>query len=387
MRRIGNLALSVPLVAVGLLCLSSPCRADIFSDDKVSLFADFRTRVETDWDSQNSSGASRDDRTRARIRARVGFTFSPTDRLTLGVRARTGSDDSHQSPHITVVDFDDNDTGDADVNLDKWFLKGQGKKWWGWVGRNSLPFWKQDEMFWDDDATPAGLAGGYRSGLGEAGRLEVNVGYLSLPAGMQEFSGNLGLGQLVYSKPLAKGGLTAAVGVLSFDANPDDPDASLLGNGLRDYTVWIASVQGTLKPGNRKLTFGADVIHNAEDYSDTDPLSPGSPEQFTFDNRDETDGVVFLVKLGGVKEKGDWLAGYYYSRIETLAVNGSYAQDDWVRWGSATESRGTNMKGHELRFAYGLSKSSNLVFRLYLVEAITTPEDGNRFRADWNVKF
>ena len=35
------------------------------------------------------------------------------------MRLRSGSDLSHQSPNITVVDFDDNDTGDADFNLDR----------------------------------------------------------------------------------------------------------------------------------------------------------------------------------------------------------------------------------------------------------------------------
>ena len=95
----------------------------------------------------------------------------------------------------------------------------------------------------------------------------------------------------------------------------------------------------------------------------------------------------FPPKLGSLKERGDWLAAYYYARIETFAVNSSFAQDDWVRWGSATETRASNLKGHELRFAYAFEKNINLVARLYLVEAITTAEDGNRFRVDLNFKF
>ena len=45
------------------------------------------------------------------------------------------------------------------------------------------------------------------------------------------------------------------------------------------------------------------------------------------------------------------------------------------------------MEGSELRFAYALEKNMNLVARLYLVEAITTGEDGSRFRLDLNYTF
>jgi hypothetical protein len=45
------------------------------------------------------------------------------------------------------------------------------------------------------------------------------------------------------------------------------------------------------------------------------------------------------------------------------------------------------MKGHELRFACALAGNMNVVARLYLADAITTIEDGKRFRVDFNYKF
>lgn len=45
------------------------------------------------------------------------------------------------------------------------------------------------------------------------------------------------------------------------------------------------------------------------------------------------------------------------------------------------------MKGHELRLAYALEKNINIVARLYIAEAITNDEDGNRLRVDFNNKF
>ncbi|MCP3964343.1 MAG: hypothetical protein GY719_41475 [bacterium] len=355
--------------ALLLFLVADAAGAAIFEKNGFKITGDFRARAEADFDSHRASGIPRDDRTRIRVRARVGLDYAATDVFSFGLRLRSGSDDSHQSPHITVIDFDDNDTGDADFNFDKWFLKAKGEKAWGWVGRNSLPLWKQNEMFWDDDVIPAGLALGYKTSIRDDSSFAVNAGYFSLPVGMQEFSGNLAAAQLVY----AGKGFTAAVGLLDIDANPGDADATRLlrGNGLRDYSIWVGSLQG--KVG--KWTLGADFMHNAESYSPT------------VANFDQTDGLVLSVKYGGLSNKGDWLAAVYWAEIEALAVSSSYAQDDWVRWGSATETRASDMEGGELRFAYALEKNVNLVARLYLVDAITTGEDGSRFRLDFNYKF
>ena len=369
---------SISLLTLAVSCLlATDSRAEIFSKDGFKIYGDFRARLEADWDSQTAGGSQRDDRTRTRIRARLGLDYAPGDYFTFGARLRSGSDASHQSPHITVVDFDGNDTGDADFNLDKWFLKVHGKKAWGWIGRNSLPFWKQNELFWDDDVTPVGLAFGYKTDAD--GKLELNGGYFSLPVGMRAFAGNLGVAQVVYAGKT----FTVAGGLLDFDADPDDSDAALLlrGDGQRDYSIVVGNVQGRFELGGHDFTLAGDVMVNTEDYSASDP------DPFTAANRDETDGYVAMVRYGSTREKGNWLVAWYYAHIETLAVNASYAEDDWLRWGSATETRASNFKGHELRFAYALGGGMNLVARLYVVEAVTNEEDGNRFRLDFNYKF
>lgn len=341
-------------------------------DKKFDWYGDFRFRLERDWDSQTAAGTPREDRDRARVRGRLGVDFRPDENFTFGFRMRSGSEASSQSPHITIIDFDDNDTGDADVNFDKWFARGQTGNLWGWVGRNSFPFWAQNELFWDDDVTPAGVAGGYKHGY-----LALNAGYFSLPVGMRTFAGSMGAVQAVYATKFGDTGFTAALGRYLFDANPVDPDAATLrnGNGTRDYAIWVGSVQVKFAVGGRPLTLGVDVMRNTEDYD------------ASMANRDQRDGHVFSVLYGGLKDKGDWLAGYYYARIERFAVNASYAQDDWVRWGSATESDSSDFKGHELRAGYAFQKNFNVLARLYLVDAITSVQDGKRFRVDFNYKF
>ncbi|MFQ6006289.1 MAG: putative porin [Woeseia sp.] len=365
-----------------------PSQAEVTFDQagKISVYGDARFRLEADWDSRNSSGGQRADRNRLRTRLRLGLDIKPSDRIRLGFRLRSGSDLSQQSPHITLVDFDNNDTGDADFNLDKWYASFSDGNATIWAGRNGLPFWKQNELFWDDDVTPAGVGLTWK-----LDNLAINAGYFSLPAGMQAFSGNLAVGQAVYGTKVGdeKNDLTIAGGFLGIDGNPTDSDASLLldNNGSRDYRTWVVSAQYGTTARERSLKFGFDYIYNSRSYS------PADPDPFTAINADETGGIVASISYGSASP-GDWLAAYYYADVETFAFSSSYAQDDWMRWGSANETRSTNFSGHEFRLAYGLKDDMNLVARLYVVEAnvlrsasATAKEDGNRFRIDLNYKF
>jgi len=362
---------------------SNSAEASIVSTDEFELYADFRFRYENDWDSKRSSGIERDDRERLRIRARIGFNYSPTDFLTLGVRIRTGAKDSHQSPHVTIADFDHNDRGDAAVNFDKWFVQAKFEDLSIWAGRNSIPFWKQNELVWDDDVTPVGVGLGYKWAVGEALNVTLNGGYFTLPVGMRDFAGNLAAAQLVLNTQVDDVKLTASAGVLVFDAETGDADAARLlsGNGGRDYTILVTSVKAEIPVAGRTLALAGDYIHNAKDYSPTDP------DPVTAANHNETNGFVLSARYGAMKKLGEWQVGYSYARIERLAVNASYAQDDWMRWGSATETRAGDFKGHEIRFGVGLGHGMNILARFYTVESLTTVEDGKRFRLDFNVKF
>jgi len=384
---IGRLLIAFKFLSLTVLLADAPCWAGIPLDDsgKLSVYGDFRGRLEADWDSHRDNGSKRNDRNRLRIRLRAGLDYQANDQISFGFRVRSGSDDSQQSPHITVVDFDDNDTGDAHFNLDKWYFKYRAGKASAWLGRNSLPFWKADELLLDDDVTPAGLGFTYK-----ADRVTFNAGYFSNPAGMKNFTGNSGVAQVVWNTAVGDTKLLFAGGVIAIDADTDNPNNGLLleNNGARDYTIWVGNVQASLTAGNRPLKLNLDVLHNSENYSVSDP------DTFTAFHRDETDGYVISARLGDTNDSGHWLFGYFYSHIETFALNNSLSQDDWVRWGSATQTRTSNFEGSEFRAAVGLSDKMNVVARLYLVEGIKprsatslVKEDGNRFRVDFNWKF
>jgi hypothetical protein len=386
------LALSTLLLVLG--------SGSAFASEKIQFDGDFRFRLEHDWSSQRSDGTERDDRARSRVRVRLGIEIAVSDYVDFGARLRTGADLSQQSPHLTILDFNSGDTGKAEFNFDKWYLRARSKsgRISGWAGRQKFPFWKQNDLFWTDDVTVMGLAGTRRQKTGENSELAINVGYFSLPVGMRSFSGQMGAVQIVYSTSFHNVGLTAAAGYYNVDANPSDLDADPLqnsftdpvngldddillnGDGLRDYQMLVANVQAKLKVGERPLLFGVDLVSNEENYSEMDPLTS------TAANAGETDGYVLSGQYGSTAERGDWLVGYYYAKIESLAVIASYAQNDWVRWGNGPQTRGSNLRGHEFRYAYAASSRLKIVARLYLVESITTIEDGNRFRIDFDYK-
>jgi len=376
---IGNI-LSIYLMLILILFSPHNHAEIIFGDEKKLKFqGDFRLRYENDWDSEQANGIPREDRERLRIRTRLGAEIEPLAGVTLAARLRTGPKDGQQSPHVTIIDFEYNPTGNQDAVFDKWFVHYATSSFWIWGGRNNFPYWKQNELFWDDDVTPAGLAAGYDFS-DASGKLSFTGGCFTLPDGAINFHGNLTAGQITYVPNLGNISLIIAGGIFAFGGEKGSENL-LTGNGGRDYMLWVGNAQLKFNEAQLPITIGVDVMHNSENYSNTDP------DPFTVINRDQVDGYVLSIAAGKSRNPGDWVAGYYYAHLETLAVNASYAQDDWMRWGNADQTDASNFKGHEFRMGVTLTKKFGVLARLYLVDSITTVQDGKRFRIDLNYEF
>jgi hypothetical protein len=347
----------------------------IDQNTNLTFSADLRLRYEVDWDSQNAAGVERDDRHRGRIRARVGAGYRFSDMWSAGARVRTGDSRSQQSPHLTFV-TDDGARDELDFVVDRYFVQFKHESFAAWGGRNTTPFWQQNELFWDEDVTPTGLAGTYDTALG-GGNLTAAAGAFYLPDGGYDLNGQMLSGQLKFTRPVDSHQFTVAGG-LHYMNGEDGANNLIDGNGERDYLIGVASGQWIVPIHKIPLAVGADLFYNFEDY-DAEDVAP-----FPADDTDETLGYVFSVTFGQLRQRNDWLVGYSYAHIETFAVNASYAQDDWVRFGTGAQTAGTDFEGHEIRVGYALSNRVNLLARLYLVDAITTVQDGSRFRLDLN---
>lgn len=344
----------------------------------LSITGDLRLRYEDDWDSHTASGVERTDRTRGRLRARVNFAYGFDPAWTAGVRIRTGNTHSQQSPHLTFAS-DDGVRDDLEFVVDRYFVQYRKEELTVWAGRNAWPFWQQNEFFWDEDVTPTGAAGSYETAVGQ-GKLTSVLGAFTLPDGGYGLNGALYGGQIRYNAPVQKGQVTVA-GAFHRLGGSMGADNLRNRNGERDYLLGVLSAQWTSPVAGRQLALGVDYFHNFENYDAADT----APFPVTY--ADETDGYVLSALYGQLKKPHDWQLGYYYAHIEEFAVDASYSQDDWVRWGSGTQTDGSDAKGHELRASYLVTKSINLVARLFIVDAITSVQDGKRFRLDANWRF
>lgn len=376
-----------------LACLAvgsaSAAEGAVDAQDRFRPFGDFRVRLEQDWDSLSGDGTERDDRLRLRIRVRAGFEARIDDHWSAVIAVRSGPELSQQSPHITVVDFDDGPQGPYEFNFDHWYLQYSQGGLDAWIGRNEMSSWHQDDLFIFDNVTYPGLGASYKHRLG-GGELTWNLNYVGLPVGMRDSSGTGVLGQLVFAQDFDNWGLTLSGSYFGTDADPDDPvaDTLLTENGSRDYQVVDFMAQFRSRMFGWPYYVGFDYMRNLEDY---DNAPAGSFSDFHQDHRD---GYVLEFVLGEQGGSGKWLFGYYYSHLEALAVHSSYIADDWVRWGNANQVRATNLKGSELRAIYSFSPTMNIFARLFFVDALdlleagdTTLETGSRLRIEFNIAF
>jgi hypothetical protein len=101
---------------------------------------------------------------------------------------------------------------------------------------------------------------------------------------------------------------------------------------------------------------GVDFALNTEGYDDA---AAGS---YTELHRGEDISYVFSATWGEATQAGDWQVGYSYAYVETFAINNSFAQDDWVRWGTAEQIRNSNFKGHGIHGIVALPARFSLAF-------------------------
>lgn len=377
-----------------MFAAASPAQAALWisEDQKLEIFGDTRLRLEKDFDSRKESGEKRDDRDRLRIRARLGARYTFDEHFRLQVRARTNPEGGQQTTNITIADFSGNERDDFHAALDHWFIEAKSQDMRGWLGRSNFPFWQHNnaEVLWGDNVTIAGAY--FQTELPHLRNtaVQLRTGHFALPDGHRDFTNQLTAAQLVFDQSLdANWVLRYSLGYFHINGSGQAKYLSD-GNANRDYKIGVASLQAdrALDLGAYRLDFirfGGDLIHNFERYSATDS------DPVTAQYHDEKSGFAVSTTLGGKATKpdggGGWHFNYLYAYIEKFAINSAYGNSNWVRWGEGKQSDVTNMKGHEIGLRYWFSKNIDINNRLFLVDSITTEQDGNRFRVDLNIRF
>ncbi len=339
-------------------------------------FGDLRVRGELDRNFRASDGVRHSNRDRARFRLRGGFVYRRSRHVAFGGRVRTSLND--ESAYATFGD----ELAPKGVFIDKAYIQ---TMWTGgtlWIGKNDFPLWRRNQLLWDDDITPEGLAVSQHRRLRKDLTLSGYFGYFILqPSANTSLIDltRLATFQIVASHRRGTLSLRSGLAYLDFSHNFDIEDRRL---GDLDYRITSLSVSATTTSWRFPITIGGDLYLNLEGYR---------PKMF---NRSEKTGWSLSGGVGSLKETGDWTIRYTYAYIEKYAVVAGYAQDDWVRWETDGLQQASNFKGHEIRADYAIGVNSVVSARFYSVDGIApesrnavSRQEGTRFRIDWTVGF
>ncbi len=349
---------------------------------KLQFSADFRFRIEQDWDSHKSDGTLRDDRTRLRYRARLGATYKFKDWVSFGMRIRTGQPEKQQDPHLTLGD----QFSSAPIAFDKLYAAFKYDWFAGWVGKNSFPFEKQNELFWCDNVNPEGisLSGKFNFENEFVQSLKVNTGHFIFATSGTSLDKDSYFEGIQLVSTHFENKVKFFPAFYYFKNMPNIPDGG--DTYTLDYSIVNLGANAVILK-NPKVAVGFDYYQNLQDYNGNDSIPKFLQDQKT--------GFVANASVGKLDKKGDFKFQFIYSHMERFAAVDYLAQNDWARWDysgqGSPDSRLTNFKGFEIMAGYALAENIDLQMHFFTVKQILpygpAKEDGNRIRLDLNIGF
>jgi cell division protein FtsB len=329
--------------------------------DRITFSGDFRYREEY------IDQRGRETRNRHRARLRLAAKAQVNDRLDVNFRLATGVDNPASANQTLDGSFTTKDFGldRAYFNYkltDALTLTG---------GKMANPAYKagKNQMLWDNDVNPEGLAlqldvDGWKGNL---------VGYA-----VEEFSGDDDIllfgGQLNKTMDLGNGELIAGVSYYDYqnlqgafplyDGRPRNSSVDANGRLINDYNIFEGSLEYQTKLADQPFSVFGSYVENTE----ADDLESG---------------YAYGASIGKVSKPGSWSFSYTYMDIDADAVIGIFNDSNFGA--GAPDS-----KGHLLRGGYGLYKNTSLAMAYFsneLNKDSDTPVDYDRLQLDFILKF
>lgn len=358
---------------------------EISTSSKLDFTADYRFRIEQDWASRKPDGSYRTDRTRLRYRLRFGFNYRHNPYISTGMRLRTGLPHKQQDPQLTLGEGF-KEFGTLPIGLEKAFFRFERAGWEVWLGKNTFPFKKQNELFWSDNVYPEGVffSKEWRKPFKGVEVLQWKAGHFILSANGKGF-GQDNFFQAVQLYAKSQGGRLAFFPAFYRAIHtPNIPDGAA--TYLLDYHLLHLGARAEIL-SHSLLYLELDFYQNFQDYEKNDSIPQLLKNQKT--------GWVIACGYGRLKQKGDWLVKLTYTHLERYAALDFMAQNDWTRWDysayGSPDGRLTNFKGLELAVGYSVGKNTKLKMRFFMVEQLVpygiNTETGMRVRLDLDIGF
>ena len=352
---------------------------------KLLFTSDFRFRIEQDWNSKKSDGSFRDDKSRLRYRIRFGAKYDYNEWVTFGMRLRTGEANKQQDPHLTLGDGS-GEFSTIPVGFEKIYTRFKYNWFTGWVGKNTFPFEKQNELFWGDNVYPEGisLSGKFSFSNKFLQTLQINTGHFILKTRASSFAKDSYFQGIQLVSSHLENIIKIFPAFYYFNSIPDIPD----GNDTYSLNYAIAHLGAKITlVENPKITFGIDYFDNIKNYDKNASI----PQAF----KNQTQGLVSSISIGSIDNKGDFKFQISYAYMERFSAIDFLAQNDWARWDysnqGSPDSRLTNFKGFEIVTDYALGKKMDLKLTFFTVKQLisygSTKETGDRIRLDLNIGF
>jgi hypothetical protein len=260
-----------------------------------------------------------------------------------------------------------------DLAYFKWSPNDRGLNIWG--GKMETPFYRvgANQLIFDSDLTPEGIAVQYTKALNGSGlEFFANGGgfYVSEESGDADTSlwgAQLGLKQTFADKS------SLLFGASEYCYGNLEGHGPLIGSGFQgnsnaggvytnDYDLTEVFGEYGFNMGNTPTSlFASYVKNNAAD-------------------NDLNTGWLIGGKLGKCKEPGSWELSYDYRDLEADAVLGAFSDSDFI-------DGGTNGKGHRFGGTYQLAKNLQGALTYFLDEKGDDSHNYNRLQADLIFKF
>ncbi len=330
--------------------------------ERFSWKGDFRLRYQVDKRDQTQGKTL--DRSRWRIRFRLGSTIHLYEDLDIGFRMATGSRDNPTSTNTTL----DGGFVNKPLNIDRAFFKWKPKPFTLEGGKFPPPFMKS-ELIWDDDVNVEGVSEQFSHKIGNT-HLKLILGQFIIDEVKSGDDIKLFAYQGVLQQQTDFGKFDVALAYYDYANHEDSGSIPLEGTNHTSSEVKVVNLMGQWS----RAVYGKPLRVFGEYAKNTGSLVPGQPDS------DTAWQAGFAYGKSGQKF-ADWDLRLIYRLVQTEAVLDALADSDFH--GGLNNSR-----GFEVGAGLGLRKGIKLALTYFNTqEEIGSKDEKETLELDLMFKF